>query len=154
MTVNTASGATLWIGTTQSAAVQADFEADSFIEVGEVEDGGEFGDESESITFTSLQDGRVRKFKGPRDAGTMTIVCGDDPSDEGQDAMVAAEATIFDYNFKLQLNDALTLGGEGSIYYFRAKVMSKRVNVGNVSNVVRRTFNLGINSAIIEINPT
>jgi hypothetical protein len=32
--------------------------------------------------------------------------------------------------------------------------MSKRLNVGNVSNVVRRAFNAGINTALIEVAPT
>lgn len=167
MTVNAASGARLFIGTTgiplvpkpynpltDAAALLADFQADSYIEVGEVEDGGEFGDQSETINFTSLSDGRVRKFKGPRDAGTMNIVVGDDPTDVGQDALVAAEAQIQDYNFKIVLNDAASLGGSGSEHYFYAKVMSKRQNLGQANNIVRRTFALGINSPIVEVDPT
>lgn len=156
MTVNTASGAKLYIGgqTTSRELVLADYVAESFIEVGEVEDLGEFGDEAEQITFTSLADGRVRKFKGPRDAGSITVVVGDDPTDEGQVAMEAAEGQPQDYIFKIVLNDALSLGGEDSNHYFVGKVMSKRRNVGNASNVVRRTFNVGINSAITSTDPT
>ena len=154
MSINAASGATLFLGSTAAAAVLADFEADSFVEIGEVEDLGEFGDESEEIQFTSLSDSRTRKLKGPRDAGTMTVVVGDDPLDEGQISIEAAEGSNLDYNFKVVLNDAITLGGDGSVHYFRGKVMSKRRNVGNASNVVRRTFNVGINSAIISVDPT
>lgn len=156
MTVNTASGAKLYIGGTNSNrdSVLADYVADSYIEVGEIEDLGEFGDESERITFTALSDGRVRKFKGPRDAGEMPIVVGDDPTDEGQVAMEAAEASPLDYNFKVELNDALTIGGTDSVHYFIGKVFSKRRNVGNASNVVRRNFAVGINSAITAVDPT
>lgn len=154
MTVNTAAGATIFIGGTNLASNQTEYEADSYTEVGEVEDMGEFGDESEEITFAALKDGRVRKFKGPRDAGTMTVVVGDDQADEGQAAMEAAEASPLDYNFKVVLNDAVTLGGTDSIHYFHGKVMSKRRNVGNVSNIVRRTFNVGVNSEIITVPPT
>lgn len=156
MTVNTASGAKLYIGGTNSNrdSVLADYVADSYIEVGEIEDLGEFGDESERITFTALSDGRVRKFKGPRDAGEMPIVVGDDPTDEGQVAMEAAEASPLDYNFKVELNDALTIGGTDSVHYFIGKVFSKRRNVGNASNVVRRNFAVGINSAITSVDPT
>src|ERR1044072_4712691 len=145
MTVNTAGGATLYIGTSAIPAniddltdmqALAEFQADSYIEVGEIEDLGDFGDESEAITFTALKNSRTRKFKGPRDAGTMAIVVGDDPTDDGQAAMVAAEAQPLDYNFKVVLNDKLTLGGTPSESYFYGKVMSKRKNVGNVSNVV------------------
>jgi hypothetical protein len=163
MTVNTASGARLYIGTTATPAGLEDlddasaileFEADSYIEVGEVENGGEFGDESQDVTFASLADSRTRHFKGTRDAGSMAIVVGDDPTDEGQVAMVAAERSHLDYNFKVVLNDALSLGGTGSISYFYGKVMSKRKNVGDVNNVVRKNLTVGINSRIVEVDPT
>ena len=90
----------------------------------------------------------------PRDAGTQAIICGADSLDEGQDALVAAEGTPFDYNFRLTLNDPATLNGHGTILYYSGKVMSKRRNVGNVSNVVKYTFNIGINTAILEVAPT
>lgn len=156
MTINSASGAKLYIGGVNSNpdTVLGDYQADSYVEVGEVEDLGEFGDESATIEFTSLGDGRVRKLKGPRDAGAMTIIVGDDMLDAGQIAMEAAEATIFDYNFKIVLNDAQTIGGTGSQHYFIGKVMSKRRNVGNATNVVRRNFAVAINSAITEVDPT
>lgn len=156
MTVNTAAGAKIYIGgvNTNRESVIGDYLADSYIEVGEVEDLGEFGDESETIPFTALSDSRTRKFKGPRDAGTMPIVVGDDMTDEGQTAMEAAEATPFDYNFKVVLNDAITLGGSGSQHYFIGKVMTKRRNVGNASNVIRRNFAVAINSAITPVDPT
>jgi hypothetical protein len=156
MTVNTASGAKLFIGTANSnrSSALADYVADSYIEVGEVEDLGEFGDESERIKFTALSDGRSRSFKGPRDAGEMTMVVGDDPTDEGQLALEAAEASPLDFNFYVQLNDAISLGGQDSKHYFIGKVFSKRRNVGNASNVVRRNFAIGINSAVTSTDPT
>lgn len=154
MGVNTAAGSRLFIGTTAPATDEASFEADSYIEVEEVEDAGQVGDESAAVNFTALKDSRVQKFKGPRDAGTMAVVCGDSAGDPGQDAMIAAEGTKFDYNFKVMLNDALTLSGTPTILYFRAKVMSQRRNIGQVNNVVKRAFNLGVNSAIVEVAAT
>lgn len=154
MTINTASGAKLYIGTTTDAQNLSQFLTDTYVEVGEVEDLGEFGDQSEEVTFASLSDGRLRKLKGIRDAGTIAVVCGADASDVGQDAMVSAEASSLDYNFKVVLNDQVTIGGTGSEHYFRAKVMSKRLGVGTANNVVRRTFNVGINSEIIEVPAT
>ena len=151
-----ASGSKLYIGGVAASRTQvlADYQLDSYIEVGELEDLGEFGDESENITFTALSDGRTQKLKGPRDAGTMPVTVGDDTSDEGQTALEAAEATVFDYNFYVELNDALTIGGDNSKHYFVGKVMSKRRNVGNASNVVRRSFSVAINSAILETDPS
>lgn len=156
MTVNTASGARIYIGGANSnrETVLADYQADSYTEIGEVEDGGEFGDQSEDVTFASLADSRTRHFKGTRDAGTMTLVVGDDMLDEGQIALEAAEASQLDFNFKIVLNDAITLGGTGSEHYFIGKVMNKRRNLGNVNNVVRRNFAIGINSAITPVDPT
>lgn len=156
MSVNTASGAKLFIGSANAnrESVLADYEADSYVEVGEIEDLGEFGDESERINFTALSDGRTRKFKGPRDAGEMTLVVGDDPTDEGQVALEAAEAQPLDYNFKVVLNDKLTVGGDNSNHYFIGKVFSKRRNVGNASNVVRRNFVIGLNSQITSTDPS
>lgn len=154
MTINSAGGSKCYLGTTASALTLAEFLADTYQEIGEVEDLGEFGDESAEITFTALTDARVRKLKGPKNAGTIAVVCGDDPLDSGQDAMVAAEASNLDFNFKVELNDPISLSGTPSVHYFRGKIMSKRLNVGNASNVVKRTFNVGINSAIVEVNPT
>jgi hypothetical protein len=154
MTINTAAESTIAIGTTVAAANQAQFEADTYIEIGEVEDLGEFGDEAEEVTFTALADRRTRKLKGSFNAGTITCVAGSDLSDAGQQALVDAFATDFDYNFRVTLNDTLTVSGTPTVLYFRGKVMSKRLNVGTVNNVVRRSFPVGINSEIIEVAAT
>lgn len=156
MTINAATGAVIAIGGVQSAKDPAlvDYQADSYIEVGEIETLGNFGDTSATITFTSLSDSRTRKLKGARDAGDMTITVGDDPDDEGQAAMIAAEATTFDYNFRVTLNDAKTPGGSGSIHYFKGKVMSKQLQVGTASDVVKRNLSIGINSAITQVPAT
>lgn len=156
MTINTASGAKLYIGSQNSDrdTVLAEYQADSYIEVGEIEDLGEFGDDSTRVTFDSLSEGRTRKLKGTRDAGEMPIVVGDDPTDEGQIAMEAAEASPLDFNFKVELNDAVTVGGNNSTHFFIGKVFSKRRNVGTANNVVRRNFAIGINSAIVSTQPS
>lgn len=153
--INTASGAKLFIASAAGTpATLTAYQALTWQEVGEIEDLGEFGDESESVNFTALSDARTRKLKGPRDAGSMPIVVGDDMLDEGQIAMEAAEATPLDWPFKVVLNDAVTIAGDNSEHYFFGKVFSKRRNVGNASNVVRRTFNVGINSTILSTDPS
>jgi hypothetical protein len=169
MTIFASGGSRLFIGTTatptipadfdindpaQVAALIAEFENDSYTEVGEVEDLGEIGDEAERITFTSLADSRVRKLKGPRDAGEQTVVVGDDMLDDGQVAMVLAEGSPLNFNFKIQANDARTLNGEPTTSYYFGQVFSKRKNIGNVSTVTRRNFIVGINSPIVETTPS
>lgn len=155
MTVQTAAGSRLFIGSVAAATVdtKAEYEALTYVEVGEIEDLGEFGDKANEIKFTSVNDRRVRKFKGSFDAGTLPLTVGFDAGDAGQVALVAAFASDNDYAFKVVLNDApQDSDGAGTHFYFRGKVMSKPVNVGNAENVVKRKFDLGINSEILEID--
>lgn len=152
--LNTAAGTKLFIGSTTQHTTVNDFEGESWTEVEEVEDLGEFGDESNDVTFTALGDTRTRHLKGSRDAGTLQVVCGHRPDLTGQAAMVAAEAEPNDYAFKVVLNDKDTLSGTGTTYYFMAKVMSKRINAGNADNVVRINFNIGIQTAVLSVDAT
>lgn len=165
MAVNTAAGSTFSIGPQAAYATTVDwsdseadiidaFEAITWVEVGEVEDLGEFGDEASEVTFTALKNRRVRKFKGTFDAGTVTVQAGSDPSDAGQQAMIEAFASDLDYPFRIVLNDKLTNGGTGTTLYFGGKVMSKRRNVGSVENIVRQSFPVGVNTPIIEVPAT
>ena len=157
MAVNTAAGSTFAIAP-QAGMAGVDWNADddatiiaamellSWTEVGEVEDLGEFGDEASEITFTALANRRTRKFKGTFNAGTVTVQAGSDFVDAGQAALIAA----FDSPFRIQLNDQLTLAGTPTTLYFGGKVMSKRRNVGNVENVVRQSYPVGVNTQIVE----
>ncbi|MFC3072348.1 iron ABC transporter substrate-binding protein [Shinella pollutisoli] len=163
MAVNTASGTKIFVGpatalssidwTTDETAL-ANFEAiaeGSWKVVGEVEDFGEHGDSASDVTFTSVGDARVRHLKGARDAGTLALVVGDDPLDEGQIALIAAEKTNFLYAFRIEYADARDENHTDSVEYFLGLVMSRAKNVGTNDNVVRRTFSIGISSDIIEV---
>jgi hypothetical protein len=146
----TASGTRVFIGAAATSDVDtiAEFEATSmWVEIGLVESVGEIGDEANPVTFQALGDGRVRKAKGARDAGTMALICGHDPTDTGQAAVEAAEATNNNYMFKLILPDG-PVGYSDTILYFRGLVMGKRKNIGNNENVIRNQYNVGINSEI------
>lgn len=156
MAVQTAAGSKIYIGTTTPASTQEDYEEDSFTEIGEVESIGEFGDQANEITFTSLNDRRVRKFKGSFNAGTIQMVVGRDPSNAGQADIVEAMASDEDFNFKVTLNDAPDSGANPAptTFYFRGKVMSYTANIGDAENVVRSSIAIGINSEILEIPAT
>jgi hypothetical protein len=135
------------------AAALAAFEAiveNDWVEIGGVESLGEFGDQSNPITFASLGDTRMLKLKGVRDAGTMAVVVGRDPEDEGQLAMEAAEKTPSNYRFRVVLNDEPTDDYSPSTFYFAAQVQSRAVNVADVNAVTRRTYNVGINTQVYE----
>lgn len=152
MAITTAAGSKIYIGPVRSDTVDtiAEYAALTWVEVGEVETLGEFGDESSAVNFLSVGDARTRKLKGARDAGTLALTVGRDPLDLGQVALRAAEKTKFEYAFKVVAADAPDEDFTDTSYFFGALVMSARDNYGNADNVVRTTFNLGINTEILE----
>jgi hypothetical protein len=152
----TATGTKLSIAPSVAAepANAAAYAALSWVEVGFMETIGEYGDESASIDFAVLGDGRVRKAKGARNAGALSVTVAHIPDDAGQQDLEDAEATYNNYPFKVELPNKLTSGGTNEFQYFIGLVMSKRLNVGGNDNVVRRTFNIGVNSKITTVVPT
>ncbi|WJO30734.1 hypothetical protein [Pseudomonas monteilii] len=154
--LNTAAGCRFFIGSKTGADTETDYKADTYVEVGEIEDLGEFGDTFSSVNFTSLKNGRVRKYKGTADAGDLTITVGLDSGDAGQRAVKTAhkDRSKGDYNVKITLNDgdpAATPAINPSTFYMRVKVMNNTVAPGAADNVVRRNITMGINSDVLEI---
>lgn len=151
----TGSGTRLFIGasvTKLEADSLAEFEAMSnWTEVANIESLGEFGDQANDVTFSALGDARVQHAKGARDAGQMPVVCAHDPLDVGQAAMEAAEATNFNFAFKVVLPDAPAAGYQSTYQYFRGLVQSRRKNVGTNDNVIRNTYNVGVNSELFTV---
>lgn len=154
MGVSTAASSKLYIGNSATSAVDTagEFEDLNLIEVGEIESIGAFGDQAQLVTFTSLSERRVKKFKGAKDAGDITLTLGRDPSDTGQAAIRTAEGTDFDYGFKVTLND----GSDGSpssptTFYFRGKVMGYTTEIGDANSVVMSSVTIAITSEIIEL---
>lgn len=151
MSVEGSSGTRVYIGPVTAAATGSAYAALTWVEIGSVETVGDIGDSAASVTFTGLAAARVRKFKGPRDAGDVAVVCGADPLDTGQIAAIAAEAAKFAYAFKVVLEDSADANDTDSVIYFHAKVMSKNRSIGGASDVLKRTFNLAIDTAPIEV---
>lgn len=158
MTIFATAGAKLYIGVTKAqksaAFVLADFSASNAItwnEIKETEGLGSLGDTSEAVNFTGIADARTRTLKGPRSAGTMEVVCGIDPADPGQQALIAAERTPHDYEFRLVLNDAPP-GGTPSERLFIAKVMSQSEQYDQANNVMKLNASLAVNSNIVRVD--
>lgn len=154
--LNTAAGCRLALGGKTGADTEAKYKADTYVQVGEIEDLGEFGDTFSSVNFTALSDGRVRKYKGTADAGNMTLAVGFDSGDAGQQAVSSAhkDRTKGNYNVKVTLNDGdptATPAILPTTFYFGVKVMNNTVAAGSADNVVRRNITLAINTDIIEI---
>lgn len=155
MPINTAAGTRLYIGPRLSAKLPALesaaitlFTGLTYVEVGELENIGDYGDEVGDVTFAALSDSRTRHLKGLADAGSVDLSIGFDVGDTGQLALVAAQKdrSQFDYPVKVVYVDGL-------VDYFAAKVMSSRKTVGGAEDVIKRTVTLGINSGIYEVTP-
>ncbi|WP_105437517.1 hypothetical protein [Neorhizobium sp. T25_13] len=131
--------------------VAADFTTQVWKEITPLEALGTAGDTSDAITFDAIGEGRRKKLKGIRDAGTMEVVAGLDPVDEGQIAVVAAERTPYDYAFKVELNDEPP-GGTPSSRLFIAQVMSAAEAYDTANNVVKFNMSLAINSNIVRVD--
>jgi hypothetical protein len=116
-------------------------------ELGLIENFGEFGKQFDLVTFQAVSDGRTYKLKGGYNDGQMTIVVGQDLSDSGQAAMkTAAEASNQNtYPFKMTITGA---DASFDTYYFGAKAMYWRVNIGAVNNAIRATLMLEVNTPI------
>ncbi|WP_372030065.1 hypothetical protein [Pseudomonas kurunegalensis] len=156
--LNTAAGCRFFIGSKTGADTETKYKADTYVEVGEIEDLGEFGDTFSSVNFTSLKNGRVRKYKGTADAGDLTLTVGLDNGDAGQNAVKTAhkDRSKGDYNIKITLNDGdpdASPAISPTTFYMRGKVMNNTVAPGAADNVVRRNVTIGINSDILELLP-
>lgn len=146
MTVKTSAGSSISIDPALPATNDdAGFEALTDFElIGEVESIGAFGTEYNEVTFTALDNRRVRKFKGSYNPGTIALTAGLDNADTGQAAIQAALDVDDDVSFKVELQD-------GSIEYFTGKVMSYTTEISSVDNITMTTMNVGINSDIVKV---
>jgi hypothetical protein len=155
MAFKTGTGSTIAIGTVLATpnGTQAEYEADSYTNIGDIENIGPFGDERSIVRFTSLADGRVQKARGVADAGDQTISYAHKTGDAGQVALLAAFAVTSqaadEFNFRVQLNDAITTNK--TTRYYRARVASQRVReITNDGAVIVEAI-LAISTAVLEV---
>ena len=152
---NTAAGTRIYIGPTSSATTVSQFAALSYTEINDVESIGEFGDQSNIVTASTLKDGRVRKAKGTKDAGDLQVTLLVNNVDTGQNAVRTAynEQTL-NYAFKIVEPDKITGSGSGTVSYFLGKVTSVRKTMAGVDEYVRSNANIAIDSAVLQVSPT
>lgn len=145
MAISGSTGCKLFIGGTGVLASEA-----SWVEVGEVENLGEVGDQSEVVRFLSLSDGRVRKSRGTKDAGDMTITVAYDGENQGQTNLrTAADLTTnVKYNFRVALNDAPAGPSPTPTYIaFKALAQGYRLAVGGANGTVMMNVTLSVDTA-------
>lgn len=133
-----------------TADTVSEYAALTFVELTGVETIGEFGDQAQLVTFQLLGEGRTRKLKGAKDAGDIQVVCAHDPLSTSQAAMVGFAALPYSYAFKVLAADGADANDEDSAFYFTGKVMSAPFNPGDANTPARRTFNIAIDTAVVE----
>ncbi|WP_342640936.1 hypothetical protein [Rhodoligotrophos ferricapiens] len=148
MPESTSAGTKISIGTTAVAHA-----TDTYTEIGEVTNLGEFGRTYQEITHEPLASRDVRKHKGTRNDGSLVIQLARDINDAGQEAVEAALDSDFDYNFKIELNDKPEEDGTNTLIYIKAKVMAFTDNIGGPNQVVGGTITLGIKTGSKVIVP-
>lgn len=153
MGITTTAKTKVSIGTTTPKTDAAGYAADTWTNIANISDVGEAGSQAEIVTGKFVDQDHVRKLKGSRDNGTMELVVARDSADAGYAALIAAEATSFGYNFKVELNDKPAAGAspKNSFFYFNAIVASRKHNFGDADNIVSTTFSLAISGSIIEV---
>ncbi|WP_457796643.1 hypothetical protein [Methylocystis sp. S23] len=154
MTIKTTAGTKFYIGTTAAATDLTTFQTDTYSLVGEVESIGPIEDSAEEVKFTSLTDSRVQKVAGVRDAGTIEVSMGYDPDDAGQTALIAAfnANAGAPYNFKTELNDALTGGAgphHGTQFFWKGVVLSQSFEAGSANEVVKLKMKISVTSDVV-----
>ena len=131
-----------------AASTLADFTAlSTTVEVGLIENLGEFGRVYQLVPFQSIATGRTYKLRGGFDDGAMQLTVGQDLTDAGQ-ALLYQYGTTSDqatYPFRVLLNGADPTVEE---YFFGAKVMSFKTVLGPVNSVLKATIDLQINTPI------
>ena len=128
MSIGTFGGGKLYIGTTRAVdfsspqSARQDFEADTYTEIGGLNNMGEFGASANVVQFPLVGDDYVDKSKGTRNAGDPAVIVGRISDDPGQIKVREAEKTKYKFNFTLELADAVDENHTNTVYYFRALV--------------------------------
>lgn len=153
-------GAKIHIGTASMAVPDtgqvavSDFSAVVWTQISDWQTMGKVGDASALITTPIIDRARDLKQKGTRNAGQMANKFVVNATDAGQLALIAAEATAYNYPFKIVFNDAPS-GGTPTSMYFVALVTDVSEDGGgaNTARLMNGTLELNTNVATTEAAP-
>lgn len=150
------SGAKIYIGQQLAPKstdfVESDFSTISWTEIDGWTQAGEFGDTAALITSPIINRKRDVKLKGSRNAGSMANVFAIVPGDEGQAAVVAAEADRDDYAFKIEWDDMPDGGTSPTTHYFIGLVMTAGRTGGDANTPRNLNVTIEVNSNIVEVD--
>lgn len=142
--VQTAAGTTLRISASQPATFDSAGYDTLFTSspgwgsvVGEITNYGEFGRDYALINHNPVGSRGTQKFKGSFNEGQIPLQLALDSDDAGQIKMKTARDSDNNYSFCIETP-------EGDKFYFQAKVMTFKTNIGGVDNVITASSNLEI----------
>lgn len=146
---NAVSKSKIYIGTSATTHL-----TDTYVNISDLTDIGEFGDQSESIKMNFIDAGRTSKAKGTRDAGMFEFTVARNMADAGQNAIRTAAASDFEFNIKLEGPDKpnAAAGSKPTIQYLRGLVSEKH-KFGGANDVVSQTFSVDLTLAPITVPP-
>ncbi len=146
-------GTKLYVSATlPTANTETAFEAvtaGSWKEVGWITEIPEFGGSAQVNKFETLA-GRVIKFRGAEDAGSISIPYASDTSDEGQAVLRAAKASGAQIAFKIVYPKIDPGSTSGAIDYALGKVFGMTKSA-NTSGPVRGTAQIEFDDSIVEV---
>lgn len=152
---NSNAGSILFFCTTpqNNDLAQADYEALTWIQVKSLGNMGETGSKTNVLNYDTWDTTVIQKAKGLTDAGSPTIEVARIFNDPGQLALRAAALTNLNYAFKMVRNDAVTVGGTGTVLYNRGLVMGPTRPGGKNEDFDLEVFTLGLNQKEVVVQP-
>ena len=133
---------------------QSEFEALSFVEVGNIGTMGETGVNENILSYDTYDTDVTQKAKGIANAGDPTLEVARVYNDAGQIAMRAAALTNFQYAFKREDADAPDASTTNTIIYMRGVVTGPVRPNGGPEDFIIESFTLGLNQREILVDPT
>ena len=115
----------------------AGFAAQTYKNIGRIQNGGEFDKQFEIITANFLDRRGTLKRKGTWDAGDLSLEVAL-ATDEGQTLCETAMDSDDDYSIKVSLSN-------GVVYYLRGIVTAFRTRVGGPNDLLTATITIGLN---------
>ena len=132
---------------------QAQFEALTYVEVGDVGSIGETGTATNILTYDTLADEVSQKQKGLSNAGDPVIELARNPTDVGQIAIKAMALTKFKYAFKIEDADKPQASYTNTIRFQRGVVAGPTNPGGRVEDFILEMYTLGLEQVEIKVDP-
>jgi len=138
MALGTVAGTTIGISASTPATFDdAGYEALTFTNIGNIEDGGEHGRVYQEVTFNPIDTRGTKKYKGSFNEGNKTLSIAYNSDDAGMILLKTALASDADFSFEVAYPD-------GDIDWFQAKVMTLSKATNGVDSIRMASVELSI----------